>query len=87
MRFLNSESRARRRDARIRGRVRTLASIKYIIAKLVSVADQLFPNEGQGPVRKSWVMQQVNTHLRCPAGDPIEINIAEYLIELAVDEL
>lgn len=87
MRFLSSESRASKKQRRIERRVRTLASIKYIIEELVSVADQLFPKAGQGAARKEWVLAQTAEHIRCPAGDPIEVNIAEYLIELAVDEL
>lgn len=87
MRFLDNVSRAQQRDRRIRSRERTLASIKYIIDKLVGVADQFFPAAGAGSLRKAWVLEQVALHLRCPAGDPIEVNIAEYLIELSVDSL
>ena len=87
MRFLSSENRAKRKHRRKEGRVRTLASIKYVIAKLVSVADQLFPEDGKGEIRREWVLEQTAMHVRCPSGDPIEENIAEYLIELAVDEL
>jgi hypothetical protein len=87
MRFLSAESRAKRKIRRRESRIRTLASIKYVIGELVSVSDQLFHEDGKGAERKAWVLDEVDKHVRCPAGDKIDINIAEYLIELAVDEL
>jgi len=87
MRHVTDKCREERRVRRVNGRKRTLASLRYIIADLAGVADQLFCEEGKGPERKAWVVKQIDRYLRTPAKEKLDEEIVDYLIELAVDEL
>jgi hypothetical protein len=87
MRYLTQKQRQDHKQRRKDTRIRTTASIRYVVRSLCESADQLIPGDTMGATRRDWVLAQCNQHLLLPDGKPVNPNVLDYLIELAVDEL
>lgn len=55
------------------------------ISGLVHAAERLMPQDGRGPERLEWVIEQAVKFVRTPAGDVIERAVLTFLVEAALD--